>query len=141
MIRYSMADVISLNEKIECAKAQEAATWKRQKLQAIQRMLQCTHCSAKCTKCGAHLTVGAVRSTQNCSVRVPYRFCETCREEYTQYIELLAGGKNPDCYWHNHEWMDMWGRWIEYQGAVDQFLRSKEFIRLVKELEEIGPDP
>jgi hypothetical protein len=72
-------------------------------------------------------------------LRVPYRFCASCSEEYIDYIERLKGGGDSECYWRNDEWLESWRRWIDYQGALDRFIRSKEFSRLLKELEETTP--
>ena len=72
--------------------------------------------------------------------RIPYRFCESCSEEYIDYIERLKGKGDSDCYWHNDDWLEIWKRWIDYQGVIDRYLKSKEFIQLVQELKDTKPD-
>ena len=71
--------------------------------------------------------------------KLPYRFCEGCLEEYLDYINRLKGIDNPDFYWHNPAWMEGWNLWINYQGAMDRYLKSPEFKRLIKEMQE-DPD-
>ena len=41
-----------------------------------------------------------------------------------------------DDYWHNDLWAELWKRWIDYQSAVDSYLKSKEFKKLLVELRE-----
>ena len=55
-----------------------------------------------------------------------------------EYIQRLQGKGDADAYWYNHAWMKIWQTWIEYQGAIDQYLRSKEFRRLLDELRPGG---
>jgi hypothetical protein len=76
------------------------------------------------------------RKCQN--IRVPYSFCDSCSEEYIEYIDTLKGKKDEALYWHNDAWMKVWATWIEHQGAVDSYLKSKEFERL---LDELKPNP
>jgi hypothetical protein len=50
-------------------------------------------------------------------------------------IHRYAQGKERRrLYWHNDAWMKVWSTWIEHQGAVDSYLKSKEFERLLDEL-------
>lgn len=50
------------------------------------------------------------------------------------YIDALRGNGDASLYWHNDAWMKVWGTWIEHQGAVDSYLKSKEFEQLLNEL-------
>jgi hypothetical protein len=34
----------------------------------------------------------------------------------------------------------MWRKWIDYQGAIDTYLKSKEFKQLLAELKDTRPD-
>ncbi len=72
--------------------------------------------------------------------RVPYRFCESCSEEYIDFVERLKGGGDSDRYWHNEAWLGVWKAWIDYQSSIDNYVKSKEFIRLMKELKQPTPD-
>jgi hypothetical protein len=65
---------------------------------------------------------------------IPYHFCDSCAEDYLDYISCLQSKGDPQMYWHNHEWLKVWRTWIDYQGAIDQYKNSKEFRRLIEEL-------
>ena len=73
--------------------------------------------------------------------KIPYNFCESCKEEYLDYIDRLRGGGNPEYYWHNENWLDIWQKWIDYQHTIDCYLKSKEFNRLLQELKQPEPNP
>lgn len=64
---------------------------------------------------------------------VPYRFCENCAVDYKDYIAMLQGKNESGCDWHNDQWLAVWRNWIDYQGAVDSFRKSKEFRKLLNE--------
>jgi len=72
--------------------------------------------------------------------RIPYRFCESCAEEYIDFIERLKGGGDPDRYWHNDAWLAVWKSWIDYQSSIDNYLKSKEFLKLLREMKQTTPD-
>ena len=57
-----------------------------------------------------------------------------------EYIERLKGRGDAECFWHNSEWLDLWHRWIEYQGALDRYMKSKEFVKLLNELKQTHPE-
>lgn len=105
------------------------------KIHAVRKVIQCTHCRVKCEKCGIHVDATEYESAgTDTQLRVPYRFCFSCSEEYIDYIDRLKGEGDPDCYWHNEAWMNSWQAWISYKSALDQHTRSKEFLRLLREL-------
>jgi hypothetical protein len=133
-----VADIISLNKKLQLSKEQKAAVEKKQKIMAVQKVFQCTHCMLKCEKCGTQLEDEAPRAIG--PYRIPYRFCESCAEEYIDYIQRLKGAGDPDCYWRNEIWLTVWRTWIDYQGAVDRYLKTKEFVQLMHELKETHLD-
>lgn len=134
-----MADVISLDEKLQLSKDKKKDLIRKRKISAVQKVLQCTHCAFKCEKCGTqmHLSYDGQRIE---NPKVPYRFCESCSEEYIDYIERLKGGGDPERYWHNEAWIGTWKSWIDYQSSVDSYLKSKEFIRLMNELKQPTPE-
>ncbi|CAB5164794.1 hypothetical protein D3OALGA1CA_5303 [Olavius algarvensis associated proteobacterium Delta 3] len=74
-------------------------------------------------------------------LRIPYRFCSVCSEEYIDYIEYLKGRIDSDRYWHNETWVEAWGKWIDYQSTIDRYIKSKEFVQLLDELKSTTPDP
>ena len=72
-----MADVISLDDKLELAKNKKAELIRRRKVIAVQKVFQCTQCAFKCEKCGiqiSHNYQAGKKDKKN--LRVPYRFCD-----------------------------------------------------------------
>jgi hypothetical protein len=136
-----VADIIPIDEKLQLAKYKKNEIVRKRKLLAVKKVFQCTHCSLKCEKCGIQINVDR-QSKENTErdIRIPYRFCESCAEEYIDFIERLKGGGDFDCYWHNAEWAASWKKWIDYQGAIDQYTKSKEFLQLLKELKPTRPE-
>lgn len=133
-----MADIISLDKKLNLAKEKKATVLQKRKVLTIQKIFQCTQCAFKCVKCGAQ--VDQDDNDAKKGTRIPYNFCVSCSEEYLDYIERLKGRGDPDCYWHNDAWLEMWRSWIEYQGTVDSYLKSKEFLRILQELKQPKSD-
>ena len=136
-----MADVISLDDKLELTKNKKAALIRRQKVLAVQKVFQCTQCSFKCEKCGIQISHNyKTEKKDKNKLRVPYRLCDSCSEEYIDYINHHTGKGDPDTYWHNESWVDLWKKWIDYQGAIDHYLKSKEFLQLLQELRQTRLD-
>ena len=136
-----MADIISLENKLQLSKDKRADLIRKRKISAVQKVFQCTHCAFKCEKCGTQMSVSAEgENIEKNDPRIPYRFCESCSEEYLDYIERLKGGGDPDRYWHNESWLVAWKAWVDYQSSTDSYLKSKEFIRLMNELKQTTPD-
>jgi hypothetical protein len=134
-----MADIISLNEKIQLSKEKTAGMMFRRKLLAVQKLMQCSQCSIKCEKCGTQIVAQTCpaeteRQKAGMNLRVPYRFCESCSEEYIDYIERLKGSGDKECYWRNEHWLEAWRKWTDYRSAVDSYTKTKEFLQLLHEL-------
>ena len=136
-----MANIISFKDKKGLAEEKEASIIKKRKVLAVRKVFQCTHCTFKCEKCGTQIESDSSANTEySRKLNVPYNFCEECSEEYLDYIERLKGAGDQDCYWHNEAWIDAWGKWIDYQSSVDQYLKSKEFVQLLNELKQTRPE-
>jgi hypothetical protein len=127
-----MTKVISLNDKLKLTEMEKEAAERKSKILAVHKIFQCTQCASKCERCGT--TLGPDNHVLAGSTRIPYTFCDSCAEEYMDYIDKLQGKGDTRAYWHNHAWLRVWRSWIEYQGAVDHYVRSKEFRRLLDEL-------
>ena len=127
-----MADIISLDSKLQLARDKKANLIKKRKIFAVQKVFQCTQCSFKCEKCGSQIShAHHVKENDSRSIKVSYRLCESCMEEFNDYIEKIKGKGDSDSYWHNDAWIDVWKTWIDYQNAVDRYLKSKEFTNSV----------
>ena len=136
-----MTNIIELDKKLKHTKEKKAEIIRKRKILAVQKVFQCMHCAFKCEKCGTQIQPDEHRQQRAISdVRVPYRFCESCAEEYIDFIERLKGKGDPEYYWHNDIWLEMWRKWIDYQGAIDTYLKSKEFKQLLAELKDTRPD-
>jgi hypothetical protein len=127
-----MGNVISLNDKLKLSEHEKEAVARKRKILAARKIFQCSHCASKCERCGAGLSPENRVQAEN--TRIPYTFCDSCAEEYIDYIDKLQGKGDPDAYWQNHAWLKLWRAWIEYQGSVDHYLHSKEFRQLLDEL-------
>lgn len=136
-----VANIISFEDKKGLAEEKQASLTKMRKFQAVRKVFQCTHCALKCEKCGSQISGDQSKTDlYQRKLNVPYNFCGECSDEYLDYIERLKGAGDPDCYWHNEAWIDAWKRWIDYQGSVDRYLKSREFKQLLNELKQTGPD-
>ncbi len=135
-----MADVISFSEKLKYTREKEATLIRQRKILMVRKVFQCTQCPFKCEKCGAHIEHGPQVNPGMNPRKTLYRFCESCQEEYNEYLERLKGGGDPECYWHNDDWLQMWRSWIDYQGATDRYMKSQEFKRLLQELKQTQPE-
>ena len=130
-----MGNIISLDDKLGLSEKKKREILRRRKYIALQKVFQCTRCSLKCEKCGVQISDAHQRRIESdITPNLPYRFCEGCMDEYLDYINRLKGTGDPDYYWHNGAWMESWKLWIDYQGTIDRFLKSKEFKRLVRDV-------
>ena len=140
-MRTAVADVISIDKKLLLSKEKEAALTRKRKIQAVQKVFHCTHCASKCEKCGIQIGLEShVEQRKPRKYRIPYHFCDSCEEEYVDYIERLQGRGDPECYWHNEAWLAIWRTWIDYQHSVDRYMKSKEFLQILEELKQPEPD-
>ena len=136
-----MADIISLDDKLKQTREEKEALVRRRKILAVQKVFQCTQCAFKCEKCGTQISQAEKeKEIDDGGIRVPYRFCDSCSEEYLDYIERLQGRGDLDRYWHNDDWLEVWRKWIDYQSVMGRYLRSKEFMQLLKELKNISSE-
>ena len=136
-----MGDIISIDDKLAMAKEKRDALDRKRKIQAVRKIFQCTQCAYKCEKCGTQIGEEELeKRDQIHELRVPYRFCDACAEEYIDYIERHKGGGDLNTYWRNDAWIELWRSWIEYQSAIDRYMKSKEFLMLLQELRQNRPE-
>jgi len=136
-----VADVIAIDKKMQLKAGERAAHIRKRKILAVRKVFHCTHCASKCEKCGTQIGVQpAHQETAFSGATIPYNFCESCTEEYLDYMDRLQGGGNPDYYWHNETWQAIWENWIAYQTSIEHYLKSAEFSKLLQELKQIGPN-
>lgn len=132
-----MKNIISIRERIEIKKQKEQIEHHRRKATAIQKVVQCPSCQLSCAMCGHHLSVAEASSDS--SITSKHTLCESCRDEFKDYLAISIGNNLPKVFWHNKEWKNMWSAWLNYRQAIAGFMNSDEYKLLVEELEE-GPE-
>lgn len=136
-----MAEIIPIAERLHLTRQKEAATQRGRKFQVLEKTLLFTPVEFRCEKCGGIVEPHVSTSHGGGDPpRVPYRFCDICGQEYRDYITRLQGAGDPGRYWQNEDWQAAWRSWIDYQGRLDRFIKSKEFLQLVQELKTTGSD-
>lgn len=136
-----MGNVIPLDEKLDLLKNKKEALDRKRKIQAVRNVFRCVRCAFKCEKCGTGIEKND--ESQQISIetlKIPYNFCNSCRDEYLDYINHLKGKTDAENYWYNDSWAELWRRWIDYQSSMDNYLKSKEFKLLLSELKDSGSD-
>lgn len=130
-----MADVIEFGKKAQGLKELQDTSLRQRKIEALRKIFQCTRCMLKCAKCGVQLESEKQETTRYVS---PYPFCLNCQEEYEEYRERTEGvQRGRKYYWHNETWMKVWEIWLEHQKLLDEYRKSKEFLQLLEEVEEL----
>lgn len=130
-----MADIIEFGKKVQDLKSVRDAGQRTRKIEALRKLIQCQRCAMKCAKCGTQLDTEGQGPAKYV---LPYRFCANCREEYEEYrdrVERRQG--SPRYYWHNDLWMETWKSWLDHQKLLDEYRMSKEFLQLLREVEEL----
>ncbi|MGA7875035.1 MAG: hypothetical protein WCA08_05185 [Desulfoferrobacter sp.] len=130
-----MADVIEFGKKAQGLRALQDNSLRQRKIEALRKIFQCTRCMLKCAKCGVQLESEKQETMRYVS---PYPFCINCQEEYEEYRQRTEGNqKTPKYYWHNKTWMKVWEIWLEHQKLLDEYRKSKEFLQLLEEVEDL----
>ena len=130
-----MADIIEFGKKAQGLKAVQDTGLRQRKIEALRKIFQCTRCMLKCAKCGTQIET---EKNESLKYATPYPFCSNCQEEYEEYRGRMEGSqKTPKYYWHNDTWMKVWEIWLEHQNLLDQYRKSKEFLKLIQEVEEL----
>ena len=130
-----MADIIEFGKKSQDLKSVRDQGVRDRKIEALRKIFQCTRCMLKCAKCGTQLDAEVSEAPKYAA---PYPFCGNCREEYEEYRERTDGKQaHPKYYWHNETWMQVWDSWLSHQTCLNQYRQSKEFLRLLEEVEDL----
>lgn len=123
--------VIDIEDRLKLEQKKKLKVEKAKKVEAVRKVLQCTRCLARCHKCGVQFDTTAMYKRY----QGRFRFCDSCQEEYDEYLRLQAEGGESPYYWHNRQWRRLWQTWLEYQEALKEYGESPEFIDLVREVE------
>ncbi len=137
-----MATVIPIDTRRQMDKREKMEIIRKRKVLAVRKIFKCARCAFKCDKCGAQLDTGRQGNARRNPApgKTPYRFCQSCADDYRDYIAWGNGNGHSDYYWHTAAWADEWRLWIDHQKAVDRYLTSREFGRLLNEIKQMHPD-
>ena len=130
-----MNKVLNITNRLEDKKRKIQAENHRDKMETLQRIVQCSSCHFKCAMCGYHLNTEDESPAAPSSPPGSY-LCESCRAEFKEFLEIKRGKKEADIFWHNKEWMQLWSAWFHFQQAIKDFKDSIEFEQLIEELEK-----
>jgi hypothetical protein len=126
-----MSKIIDIEGRLKEGQQKRLKIDKAKKAEAVRKVLQCTRCLARCLKCGVQFdTQGMYKRYKG-----PFRLCESCQEEYEQFLRVRDAGETSPCYWHNRQWRRVWQTWLDYQQAMKEYGDSSEFLDLVREVE------
>jgi len=126
--------ILDITERLKDKKHKDHAEDRRQRIETVLKMVQCSSCHLKCGMCGEHLEVSESSCPGNL-FSLELHLCESCDSEFQAFTETRKGKTAPDSFWHNSEWMALWSTWEEYQEAILNFKKSNEFKRLTREFE------
>jgi len=130
-----MSKVYRITDRIADRERKRQIQNHRQKIETIQRAVQCSSCHFKCAMCGLHLE-GEGTSCPHALSFQDFNLCENCREEFEDFLKTRKGEKPPEVFWHNQEWLNLWSAWLNYQEAIKEFKKSQEFQQLITETED-----
>jgi len=126
-----MSKIIDIEDRLKLEQKKKRKVERNKKVDAVRKILQCTRCLARCHKCGMQFDTTKIYKRYHGR----FRFCESCQEEYDEFVRLQAEGGESLYYWHNKAWLNLWQRWLDYQDALKEYGESPEFIELVREVE------
>jgi transcription elongation factor Elf1 len=129
-----MDKIVNIRQRIEDKKQRERREQHREKMETIQKVVQCTACHFRCAMCGIHLTA-ADTPEQPPSSPDGLMFCENCGQEFEDFLAVAKGEKRPDVFYHNKEWLTMWSAWLDYRESISDFVESAEFKRILEEID------
>ena len=130
-----MANIIEFGKKVQNLRSVRDAGQRTRKIEAVRKLIQCQRCAMKCAKCGAQVDSESMEAAKYVA---PYRFCLNCQEEYEEYRARTQNEQAPPrYYWHNALWMETWKSWLDHQRLLDEYRLSKEFLQLLREVEEL----
>jgi hypothetical protein len=125
-----MAEIIDLQKKQTEDRRRKAFERRSNKMTQILKTFQCSRCAMKCMKCGSQMETAY---SPKKDLSTPYKFCDSCGEEYREFLRRLHGRGDPEEYWYNQEWMGVWKAWMHYQDSLGRYEISEGFRRLLKE--------
>ena len=128
-----MDKIVNLEERIEDREKKKQLKQYRGKIETLKKIIQCTSCHFKCAMCGLQMEArGSSRETHLAPIGLI--LCESCRDEFEDFLSTSRGVNRSDIFWHNQEWKDMWSAWLKYRKSINTFMDSSEFRLLLEEI-------
>jgi hypothetical protein len=129
-----MGKIFNLQDRILRKGHRETLKAYQERAVSIRKVIHCSSCHQRCAMCGTQLqTTDTWRRPVLSAPGII--FCEGCREEFDDYIAISRGEKEPNVFWHNQAWLDMWAAWLRYKKTVSHFIDTPEFGFLMEELD------
>jgi hypothetical protein len=128
-----MEKILSIRERLEDKKRKDRMAVLRQKVETVQKTVQCALCRHKCAMCGGNLS----ETRESCppaSSDLDIHLCKICRAEFEDYLQMTNGKRGSDIFWHNEEWLRLWSSWLEHQQALKDFGKSRAFRELTRKI-------
>ena len=125
-----MTKIVDMQHQIQKKRQKELIEKYRDRMETVQKMIQCSSCYFRCAMCGMPVERSrAVKSSPGLT------FCEGCRQEFEEYQDISRGEKQPELFWHNREWQNVWSSWLGYRRAISEFIKSRGFKLLIEEMD------
>jgi hypothetical protein len=127
-----MKKVLDITDRLEGKKRRERNAAHRDRIEGIQRIVQCSSCQLRCSLCTRHLDSSeAVAAPPSATIR--FTLCTSCRVEFEDFLARKSGDARTDIFWHNREWHTLWSSWMAYQEALQAFRSTPEFRTICEE--------
>lgn len=125
-----MEKVLNITARLENRKRKEQVEAYRDRFEAVQRVLQCSACQYKCAMCNRHID-RSDPSNPPPSSPTEVSLCESCRSEFEAFKKISQEGPaEPDVFWHNRAWIELWACWVNYQQSINKFRNSFDFNKI-----------
>jgi hypothetical protein len=125
-----MTKIVDMQHQIQKKRQKELLEKYKGRVETVQKMIQCSSCHFRCSMCGMQLEKShGVKSSPGLT------FCEGCRQEFEEYQDISKGKKQPEVFWHNADWLNVWSSWLSYRRAISAFMNSREFKLLIEEMD------
>jgi hypothetical protein len=131
-----MTKVLNIHDRLKDKQQKEQINAFREKVETLQRTVQCSLCPYKCAMCGQHLHGEDEADAPAQPASNPLNLCDQCKSEFDAFIRVSKRGRKPEFFWQNQEWIHLWSSWLEYRKALGAFRETAEFDKLNQTLAE-----
>ncbi len=131
-----MNKVLNITSRLEDKKRKHQIEIYRDKIETVQRFVQCSSCHFKCAMCGHHFENTESIYPPSSSPSPGFYLCESCRAEFEDFLKITSGKKGSDVFWHNKEWVKLWSSWLDFRQAIGDFKNSAEFEQITKNFDK-----